>query len=291
MSSSFETLRNVTIGQYIPGESSVHRMDARFKLVATAVLILAITAANTIVSALLVVLFLLAATLLARLSTAYILRGLIPATGFLVIIILFQLLFQGPNIACSAMWYEWRFIQISPCLVRVLVLGLIRVVAFLFLVSLLTMTTTASHLTHGAEWLMSPLSRLGFPGHEIALAMTVALRFVPTLAEELDRITKAQASRGAAIGIARWWRPDLIVRERLPLLVPLFVNALRRAEDLVTAMEARAYVAGSKGRTTFLHFRATTADWLFLAICIALWLGFLLLPWQNWAWAQVGLAG
>jgi energy-coupling factor transport system permease protein len=288
MSTNFETLRNITIGQYIPGESPIHRMDARFKLVATGVLILAITAGSTVVSALLAVAFLLAVTLLARISMPYILRGLIPAAGFLVLIVVFQLLFQGPNVACSEMWFEWHFVQISPCLVRVLTLGLIRVVAFLFLVSLLTMTTTASRLTHGAEALMAPLSRVGFPGHEIALAMTVALRFVPTLAEEMDRITKAQASRGASIGEAPWWRPDRIIRERLPLLVPLFVNALRRAEELVTAMESRAYI-GDKGRTTFVHFKAAAIDWLFLGACVALWLAFWLLPWG--AWAQLGLAG
>lgn len=290
MSANFESLRNVTIGQYIPGESLVHRMDARLKLVATGVLILAVTAANTVVSSILFVLSVLCIALIARLSVGYILRGLIPAAGFLVVIVLFQLLFQGPNIGCGTTWLEWRFVQISPCLVRVLVLGLLRVVAFVFLVSLLTMTTTASHLTHGAEALMSPLSRIGFPGHEIALAMTVALRFVPTLAEELDRLTKAQASRGAAMGDARWWRPDLVIRERLPLLVPLFVNALRRAEELVTAMEARAYL-GSKGRSTFVHFRSTGMDWFLLGMCVVLLLALWLPPWEAWRWAQLGLAG
>ena len=290
MSANFETLRNITIGQYIPGESPVHRMDARLKLVALLALILAVTAANTIVSSLLFLLFILGVALVARLSPAYVVRGLIPAIPFLAIIIIFQMLFQGPNVACGTMWFQWRFVQISPCLVRILVLGLMRVVAFIFLVSLLTMTTTASHITHGAEALMAPLSRFGFPGHEIALALTVALRFVPTLAEELDRITKAQVSRGAEIGIAPWWRPDVVVRERLPLLVPLFVNALRRAEDLVTAMEARAYLV-AKGRSTFVQFRANSADWLFLGVCVALWLCFWLLPWGTWQWAQLGLAG
>lgn len=290
MSANFETLRNVTIGQYIPGDSALHHMDARLKLVAVAMLILAASAANTVVSSLLFVLVLLGVTIMARLSVAYILRGLIPAVGFLAIIIAFQLLFQGRNIGCSTAWFTWRFVEISPCLVRVLVLGAIRVVLFLFIVSLLTMTTTASHLTHAAESLMAPLTRFGFPGHEIALAMTVALRFVPTLAEELDRIAKAQASRGAAMGMAPWWRPDRVIAERLPLLVPLFVNALRRAEELVTAMESRAYL-GTKGRSTFVQFRAKAMDWVFLGMCIALLLLFWLPPWKTWAWAQMGLGG
>jgi len=290
MSANFETLRNVTIGQYIPGESPIHRMDARLKLVAVGALILAVTSANTIVSSLLFVLFVLGVALVARLSIPYILRGLIPAIGFLVVLVIFQLLFQGPNVPCSNMWLEWRFVQISPCLVRVLAIGLIRVVAFIFIVSILTMTTTASHLTHGAEALMSPLTRFGFPGHEIALALTVALRFVPTLAAELDRLSMAQASRGAALGLAPWWRPDLVIRERLPLLTPLFVNALRSGEDLVTAMEARAYVGG-KGRSTFVQFRSTLNDWLLLGVCVALWLALWLLPWMSWSWTQLGLTG
>lgn len=290
MAANFETLRNVTIGQYIPGESPVHRMDARLKLVAVAALILAVTSANTIVSTLCALLFMVGVALVARLSVRYILRGLIPAIWFLVVLVIFQLLFQGPNVPCAVGWFEWRFVQISPCLVRVLAIGLIRVVIFLFVISILTMTTTASHLTHGAESLMSPLARLGFPSHEIALALTVALRFVPTLAAELDRLSMAQASRGSALGVAPWWRPDLVIRERLPLLTPLFVNALRSGEELVIAMEARAYVGG-KGRSTFVHFRSTWVDWCLLALCIAFWLLLWLPPWASWSWAQLGLAG
>jgi energy-coupling factor transport system permease protein len=162
-----------------------------------------------------------------------------------------------------------------------MVLGAIRVVAFLFIVSLLTMTTTASHLTHGAEMLMAPFRRIGLPSHELALAMTIALRFIPTLAEELDRIMKAQASRGANIGEARWWRPDRMAMERFPLFVPLFLNALRRAEELVVAMEARGYVGG-KGRTKFVQFESHWQDWVALGFCLLLWLGAWLLPWSQW---------
>ena len=108
----------------------------------------------------------------------------------------------------------------------------------------------------------------------------IALRFIPTRAEELERTAKAQASRGGDFGNAPWYRPDLMARARLPLIIPLFVNALRRAEDLVLAMEARSYVGG-KGRTKFveLHFRAV--DWVAILLSLAVWLAVWLLPWPT----------
>ncbi|MGL4649279.1 MAG: energy-coupling factor transporter transmembrane component T family protein, partial [Caldilineaceae bacterium] len=227
MSAEFDILRNITIGQYIPAESVVHRLDPRAKLLATLALIFAVTATSSLVAGLLIVVFLALVIHLARIEVTYVLRGLLPGLGFLIFIFLVQLVFQGRNIRCDVVWFEWRFLVLSPCLLQLLALGAIRVVAFLFIASLLTMTTTASHLTHGAEMLLSPFQRVGLPAHEIALAMTIALRFIPTLAEELDRIMKAQASRGAAIGERRWWRPDIMARERFPLFVPLFLNALR----------------------------------------------------------------
>jgi energy-coupling factor transport system permease protein len=159
-----------------------------------------------------------------------------------------------------------------------MVLGLVRVFVFLFIGSLLTLTTTASHLTHGSESLLSPFRRIGLPAHEIALAGTIALRFIPTLAEELDRIMKAQASRGAPIGESRWYRVDRMVRERMPLFVPLFLNALRRAEELIVAMEARGYVGG-KGRTRYVRFHSRWSDWAALGLLVALWLLIWFTPW------------
>ena len=108
---------------------------------------------------------------------------------------------------CGVVYFEWWFIRITPCVLQLIVLGMARVVAFIFVISLLTMTTTSSYLTHAIEILLAPLQRLGVPTHEVALANMIALRFIPTLAEETERIMKAQASRGATVAERRWWRP------------------------------------------------------------------------------------
>ncbi len=288
MSADFELLRNVTIGQYIPAESPVHHMDPRAKLLATLFVGLAIASTRSIAASLILLGVLMLVTRVAQLDISYVLRGLLPGLGALLFIFAFQFLFQGPNVPCTELFFKWRFIQISPCLIYILVLGAVRVVAFLFLVSLLTLTTTASHLTHASEMLLTPFQRIGLPAHEMDLANMIALRFIPTLADELDRIMKAQASRGADIGERRWWRPDKMVRERMPLFVPLFVNSLRRAEELVVAMEARAYIGG-KGRTKFVTFTSRVSDWVVVALTALLWIAAMRLPWAAWENALFGI--
>ena len=278
--SEFEFLRNVTIGQYIPADSIIHRLDPRAKLLGALFFALAISSTRSIIATLVVLALLMGVVVLSKLPIPYVLRGLLPGLPFLIFLFAMQILFQGGNIPCGVTWFEWWFVRITPCLAELVVLGMLRVVAFLYIVSLLTLTTTSSYLTHGIEILLAPLQRIGLPVHEFALANMIALRFIPTLAEELERTAKAQASRGGDFGNAPWYRPDLMARARLPLIIPLFVNALRRAEDLVLAMEARSYVGG-KGRTKFveLHFRA--ADWVAILLSLAVWLAVWLLPWPT----------
>lgn len=276
--SDFEFLRNITIGQYIPAESPLHRMDPRAKLLGALFLTLAVTSTRSLLANVLILLGFFALTRLARLEITYVLRGLLPGLGILGFILLMQFIFQGQNAPCTTMWFAWRFVQISPCLLVLMALGLLRVLIFLFLISLLTLTTTASHLTNGSEMLLSPFRRVGLPAHEIALASTIALRFIPTLAEELERIMKAQASRGNDLGAAPWYRLDKMVRERIPLIVPLFIGALRRAEDLIVAMEARGYVGG-KGRSKFVHFTSHWTDWAAVAGTATVWLLAWRAPW------------
>ena len=278
--SEFEFLRNVTIGQYIPADSIIHRLDPRSKLLGALFFALAVSSTRSIIATLVVLVLLMGVIILSKLPILYVLRGLLPGLPFLIFLFAMQILFQGGNIPCGVTWFEWWFVRITPCLAELVVLGMLRVVAFLYIVSLLTLTTTSSYLTHGIEILLAPLQRIGLPVHEFALANMIALRFIPTLAEELERTAKAQASRGGDFGNAPWYRPDLMARARLPLIIPLFVNALRRAEDLVLAMEARSYVGG-KGRTKFveLHFRAV--DWVAILLSLAVWLAVWLLPWPT----------
>jgi energy-coupling factor transport system permease protein len=142
---------------------------------------------------------------------------------------------------------------------------ILRLLEFMILISLLTLTTRTTELTHGLERLLSPLKRVSFPAHELALVFAISLRFAPTLAGELERIMKAQASRGADFG--EQGRLGFIRRTRnlLPLLVPLFLSALRRAEDLTLAMEARGYTGG-RGRTSFIQLKAVPFDLLALVL-------------------------
>lgn len=194
--SEFEYLRNVTVGQYIPTQSIVHRLDPRTKLLAALFIALSATSTRSVLATLLLVGLLMGVTRLAHIEVRYVLRGLLPAAPFIVILMLMQLLFQGRFSVCETVYVEWWFVRITPCLIELVILGALRLVIFLFLVSLLTLTTTASHIMHAIETLLAPLQRIGLPVHEFALANIIALRFIPTIAEEMERIAKAQASRG-----------------------------------------------------------------------------------------------
>ncbi len=278
--SEFEFLRNVTIGQYIPVESIIHRLDPRAKLLGALFFALAVSSTRSVIATVIVLALLMGVIILSKLPIPYVLRGLLPGLPFLIFLFAMQILFQGGNIPCGVTWFEWWFVRITPCLAELVVLGMLRVVAFLYIVSLLTLTTTSSYLTHGIEILLAPLQRIGLPVHEFALANMIALRFIPTLAEELERTAKAQASRGGDFGNAPWYRPDIMARARLPLIIPLFVNALRRAEDLVLAMEARSYVGG-KGRTKFVELHFGVTDLVAIGLSLAVWLAVWLLPWPT----------
>ena len=157
-------------------------------------------------------------------------------------------------------------------------LSLLRLLCFLFLVSLPSLTTSVTELTHGIRILLSPFRRIGVPAHDIALVFMIALRFVPTLAEETERVMKAQASRGGEIGNLDWRRPVQIGRALLPLIVPLFVNAFRRAEELAVAMEARCFMPGAD-RTSYTVLQGDVIDIFATLIILAICLVALIAPW------------
>jgi energy-coupling factor transport system permease protein len=261
----FEFLRNVTVGQDLPTNSPVHRLDPRTKLLLALLMVLAATSTTSLLTTLLLLGVLGGTTGIAQLDARYVLRGVLPVAPFLLFLMAMQLLFQGRFSLCSTVWYEWHFVRLTPCLLELVLLGALRLLLFLFVLSLLTLTTTAAYLLHGIEQLLGPLQRIGLPVHEFALANIIALRFIPTIAEELERVAKAQVSRGGEFGSEPWYRPDRVARARLPLLVPLFVNTLRRAEELVVAMQARSYL-GSQGRSRFVELRLKPADWGALAL-------------------------
>lgn len=256
---AFEFSRNVLIGQYIPADTFVHRLDPRTKIVGATVLLLAITFNQSLVAAVLYLLAVLAAVKLSQIPIGFVLRPFIRGLPVIIFFLSFSVLFMGWQEPAGVVLFEWRFIRITSNALLMAALSLVRLASILLLVSLPTLTTKITELTHGMEALLQPFSRVGLPAQDIALTATIALRFVPILTEELERVIKAQASRGGAVGALSWRQPAQIARSLVPLVVPLFVNAFRRAEDLAVAMEARCYIRGGK-RTRLFQLQARWLD-------------------------------
>ena len=208
----------------------------------------------------------------------YLLRGLLLGLPVLVLVFVLQVVFQGQAEPAGRVYFVWGWFRITRFSLQLIAVGLGRVLGFIFLTSLITMTATITELTHGVESLLKPFRRFGVPAHELALVNMIALRFVPTLAEEMERVMKAQASRCGDIGSQRIWRPDKAARAYLPLIVPLFLNGLRRGEELVFAMEARCYVSG-EGRTKFIVLQGGWRDWAVVGLALVFAIFMAVYPW------------
>jgi energy-coupling factor transport system permease protein len=255
--SEFEFLRNVTIGQYLPTGSAIHRLDPRVKLVIAALFVGGAIATTSLVALLLTLGLVLGALALARIPLRYATRGIRPALLFLALLSVLQVLTIPQNDVGTVLWRWWQIV-ITVTDLHVAALTLTRFVVLILGLCLFSLSTSTAELTHGVEHLLLPLQRIGFPGHELALTLVIALRFVPILALEAERIAKAQASRGADFGRDKM-NPFKRARRMIPVLVPLFITALHRAEMLVLAMEARCYTGG-KGRTHLIRLQAGQRD-------------------------------
>jgi energy-coupling factor transport system permease protein len=275
---NFELLRNVTIGQYIPTGSIIHRLDPRAKIVAFILIVIAVSFNGSLLAHAFVLGIVIATALASRIPLTYMLRGLVLGLPLLLFIFVIQFLFAGNAEPAGRVYFEWNWFRITRYSLYLIALTLLRISEFIFLTSLITMTSTTTELTHGVEKLLDPFRRFGVPAHELALILTIALRFVPTLAEEAERIVKAQASRGADFSRARIWRPDKAARAYLPLVVPLFLGAFRRAEDLVLAMEARGYIAGA-ARTRYVELHSSLRDYIVVVLAAAILAAIYLVPW------------
>ncbi len=268
-------LKDITLGQFFPGNSILHRLDPRAKLGLAVAYIVAVFMASSPVAFMALILSSLALVLLARLSLGLILKGLRPVLFILIFTVLLNLFFtSAPN---ETPLLHFHFITIYPAGVFRAVYMVIRVVALIIGTSvLLTYTTSPIKLTDAIESIFSPLRVIHLPVHEFAMMMTIALRFIPTLVEETDKIMSAQKSRGADFGSG-----GLIRRAKalIPILIPLFISAFRRADDLSVAMECRCYRGGS-GRTkmTKLRFGVKDVVALLLGILFVLALAFHLNP-------------
>jgi len=262
-------LRHVTIGQYLPGETIIHRLDPRVKITIALLFIVAMTLNTSYLANIILLAICLVLIGLSRIPLHYALGVIRPVLPLIVVLALLQLFFYGDVPVTSSLpvvtLVEWGAVRITTSGVQLVVISLLRFVDLLLLTSILTNATPMAHLSYGLEDMLWPLSKLGVPAHELSLVGTIALRFVPILAEQLETIMKAQASRGANLGVGNRFNFVRTTRSILVLIVPLFLEAFRRAEDLMVAMSARCYVGG-KGRTRLVQFRMHLMDYLFLGV-------------------------
>ena len=256
-------LKNITLGQYFPGNTPVHRLDPRTKLLLVLVYIVALFLCKWFVSYGIALAFLVLTVLLSRIRLRTLFSGLKP----LFIIILFTAVINLFYSDGQPLVKFWIFTITREGIFNALFL-VIRIMLLVMGTFLLTYTTSPISLTDGLESLLSPLKKLHFPVHELAMMMSIALRFIPTLIEETDKIISAQKARGADFESGNIFRR---AKALIPILIPLFVSAFRRADELATAMECRCY-HGGKGRTKLKQLRFSVGD-LIALFCGALLLG------------------
>jgi|CZCB01.1.fsa_nt_gi energy-coupling factor transport system permease protein len=251
--------RGIVVGQYYPVNSLVHSLDPRAKIVISMIFMVVLFVGNNFYSFAVAGTFAVLAVTLSKIPWKVLIRGLRPIVFIMLFTTALHLfLTPGPAIfQIGPLKASW------PGLIQGLFIG-IRLIILIVFTSLLTLTTSPIELTDGLEDILKPFSRIGVPAHEIAMMMTIALRFIPTLLEEADRIMKAQMSRGADFESG-----NMIQRAKslVPLLVPLFVSAFRRADELAMAMEARCY-RGGEGRTRMRQLRLSGGDYLALGLTI-----------------------
>ena len=251
-------IRDITIGQYYPAESVLHRLDPRVKFVGTIIYIVSLFLVNNW-GYLLGTAFLIGIILLSRVPFSFMVRGLKSIVILLMITMTLNILLTPGKVI-----WQWGIIRITwDGLLLAGRMG-IRLIYLILGASLMTLTTTPNKLTDGMESLLSPLKRIHVPVHEIAMMMSIALRFIPILLEETDKIMKAQTARGADFESGGLIQK---IKAMVPLLVPLFVSAFRRANDLALAMEARCY-HGGEGRTQMKPLRYQRRDWVAYGILL-----------------------
>jgi len=252
-------LKDITIGQYFPGESVIHRLDPRMKLIMTTVYIVALFVANNVGGLLVCVAVGLAGYLISGISLTMVKKSLKPIMPIIIFTAVLNMIFvDGKPI------FEFWIIKATYEGLQLAVLMVIRIVCLIAGSSLLTYTTSPIALTDAVERLFEPLKKFNMPVHELAMMMTIALRFIPTLIEETDKIMSAQKARGADMESG-----TIIDRARalIPILIPLFVSSFRRADELALAMECRCY-HGGEGRTRMKQLKYTGNDFVALAVSV-----------------------
>ena len=261
-------IKDITIGQYVPGNSFVHKLDPRVKILISLIYIVDLFIVNSFKGYIFIVLFTIISILISKIQFSYIYKGLKP---IFILVIITAVLNIFMTTGVNPPLFKWKFLVVYK---EGLVMAGFMAVRLVFLIigtSLLTLTTSPIELTDAIEKLLSPMKKIGVPAHELAMMMTIALRFIPTLMDETDKIMKAQMARGADFQSG-----NIIQRAKnlIPILVPLFISSFRRADELAMAMEARCYTGG-EGRTRMKQLKLTNRDFVasvctFALVCVSI---------------------
>lgn len=253
-------MEKMIFGRFIPGESFVHKLDPRAKLLFVFAFIVIVFIANNALTYGLLVAFTLGVILMSRIKPYFLINGLKPVLFLMIFTFLIHILFTKEG----DLLFELGFVQVYEEGLRQGIFISLRFLVLVFMTTILTLTTSPISITDGLEVLLNPLKKVKFPVHELALMMSIALRFIPTLMDETDKIMKAQMARGSDLSAGSL--KDRI-KAVVPLLVPLFVSAFKRAEDLATAMEVRGY-KGGEGRTRYRQLKWQLKDTFILVFLV-----------------------
>lgn len=253
-------MEKMIFGRFIPGNSFIHQLDPRSKLIFTFIFVIIVFLANNTATYAFLLAFTLFVILVSRIRLYFLINGLKPVIILLIFTFLIHILFTREGNVIL----DLGFLKIYEAGLRQGIYISIRFTVLIFMTTILTLTTSPISITDGLEVLLNPLKRIKLPVHELALMMSIALRFIPTLMDETDKIMKAQMARGSDLGAGP-------IKDRIkavvPLLVPLFVSAFKRAEDLATAMEVRGY-RGGEGRTRYRQLKWDFKDTLCIVVLI-----------------------
>ena len=261
-------LKDITLGQFFPGDTLAHKLDPRTKLLVTVLYVVALFTAKSYIAYGVLILTLIVAVRISRVGAKALFKGLKPVLFIIAFTALLNLFYTPGTELC----HFWIF-RITIEGVRAAITMMLRITLLIMGTFLLTYTTSPIRLTDGLESLLGPLKKIKVPVHELAMMMSIALRFIPTLIEETDKIMSAQKARGADFETG-----SLMSRAKalLPVLVPLFVSAFRRADELAIAMESRCY-HGGEGRTRMKHLQMQGIDWAALIVGAAFLAGIIVL--------------
>ena len=256
-------ITDITIGQYFPSDSPLHRLDARVKLVITLLYIVSLFLIKSFIGYAFVIIALAIVIKVSKVPFKFMAKGL----KSLVFIIIFTALINVFTVKGGETLVTFWKLSITTEGVFFAIKMALRIILLIIGSSLLTLTTTPIKLTDGIEALLKPLSKIGVPAHDIAMMMTIALRFIPTLLDETDKIMKAQQARGADFDTGRLRDK---ARALVPILVPLFISAFRRADELAMAMESRCYNGGAN-RTRMNVMKVTSIDYTAIILFVVYW--------------------